>query len=104
MDAVNKENLDADFKLLREVYDEFNFHDHPELTFNMDETGMPLDARPPKIVAQKGQKKVRCRTSGKKGGCANTIGQAIPPMVIFDAQNFPTVAATLVRFQGQSTV
>ena len=60
MDALNKENLDAYFQLLQDVYDEFNFHDHPELIYNMDETGMPLDVKPPKIVARKGQKKVRC--------------------------------------------
>ena len=40
---------------------------------------------------QEVQKKVRYRASGKKGqvtivACANAAGQAIPPMVIFDAK------------------
>jgi hypothetical protein len=58
----------------------------------MDESGMPLDHRPPRIVAKKGQRKVRYRTSGNKKqitvvGCTSAVGQAIPPMVIFEAKN-----------------
>ena len=41
------------FNLLKEVYDELDFAGHPERIFNMDETGMPLDPRPPKVVAHK---------------------------------------------------
>ena len=52
---------------------------------------MPLDPRPPNVVAKCGQKKVRLRVSGKKEqitvlGCANAIGQVIPPMVIFEGK------------------
>ena len=48
---------------------------------------MPLDPRPPYIIAKRGQKIV----SGKKDqitiiGCANAIGPAIPPMVIFEGK------------------
>jgi len=39
---------------------------HPEAIYNLDETGMPLEPRPPKVVAQKGQKKVRYQASGQK--------------------------------------
>ena len=39
------------------MYDEFGFDDHPERIYNMDETGVPLEPRPPKIVAAKGQKR-----------------------------------------------
>ena len=43
---------------------------------------MPLDPPPSRIVAKKGQKKVRSRTSGRKGqvtviGCGNAVGQPI---------------------------
>ena len=39
----------------------------------------------------RGQKKVRCRTSGNKSqitviGCVSASGQAIPPFVIFDSK------------------
>jgi len=53
----------------------------------MDESGMLLDPHPPNVIAKRGQKKVRYQVSGKKEqitilGCANALGQAIPPMVI----------------------
>lgn len=57
MDAVNKETIDSYFRLLKEIYDEFEFSKHPEQLFNMDETGMPLNPRPPKVVAPKVRKK-----------------------------------------------
>jgi len=68
-----------------------NFADHPEAIYNMDETGMPLEPRPPKVVAQKGQKKVRYQTSGQKQqitviGCGSTVGQVIPLFIIFAAK------------------
>ena len=52
---------------------------------------MPLDPRPPKIVAQKGQRKVRYRCSGQKSqitvvGCASATAHAIPPYIIFAAK------------------
>ena len=91
MNAVNAENMDMYFDLLRSVYDEFEFDKFPESIYNMDETGMPLTPRPPKIVAKKGKKKIRYRTSGQKSqitviGCGNAIGQAIPPFIIFAAK------------------
>ena len=56
------------------MFDEFGFDQHTERIYNMDETGVPLEPRPPKVVAFKGQKKVRItatvtvryRTSGQK--------------------------------------
>ena len=58
----------------------------------MDESGIPLDPRAPDIIARRGQKKVRYRISGKKEqitmlACGNAIGQAMPPMVMFDGKN-----------------
>lgn len=91
MDAINEENMQKYFDLLEEVYDEMDFRNHPERIYNMDETGMPLDPRPPKIVAPKGQKKVRYRCSGQKSqitiiGCGSATGHAIPPFIIFAAK------------------
>ena len=91
IDAVNKENMLNYFNLLKEVYDELDFAGHPERIFNMDETGMPLDPRPPKVVAHKGVKKVPYRCSGQKSqitivGCASATGHAIPPFIIFAAK------------------
>ena len=39
---------------------------NPIQIYNTDETGMPLDHHPPKVIAVRGQKKVCSRTSGNK--------------------------------------
>ena len=41
MNAVNPENVNTYFDLLEEVFDEYDFHSHPEAIYNMDETGRP---------------------------------------------------------------
>ena len=91
MDAINAENMREYFDLLRSVFDEFGFDDHPERIYNMDETGVPLEPRPPKVIAQKGQRKIRYRTSGQKAqitviACGSATGQIVPPFVIFAAK------------------
>ena len=65
----------------------------PNRIYNMDESRMPLNEKPPKVVARKGARKVHCRTSGNKSQitvlvCANTVGSVIPPMIIFEGQRF----------------
>ena len=59
MDAHNAENINTYIDLLRNVYDEFGFDDHPEMIYNLDETGVPLEPRPPRVIAAKVQKKIR---------------------------------------------
>jgi hypothetical protein len=90
MNDVNSETLKQYFTLLNDVLTEQDLHSKPAQVYNVDESGIPFDPRAPNVVATKGMKKVRYRSSGKKGqvtvvGCASAAGQAIPPMVIFDA-------------------
>ena len=66
MNAVNSENLNEYFDLLKELFQKNQFADHPEAIYNMDMTGMPLEPQLPKLVSQTGQKKVRYQTSGQK--------------------------------------
>ena len=93
MDAMSDQDaLDSYVKLLNEVLEKHNLMDKPGEIYNVDESGMPFDHRPPRVLAQKGQKKVRYRTSSNKSqvtviGCVSTAGQAIPPFVIFDAKS-----------------
>ena len=59
----------------------------------MDESGMPLDHKPPKVIAHIGTKKIHCCTSENKTqitviACANAAGSTLPLMVIFDGQHF----------------
>ena len=89
---ANKEALDNYFKLLKEVMEENDLMDKPGQIYSVDESGMPLDHRPPRILTTKGEKKVRYRTSGNKNqitmiGRVNAAGQAIPLFVIFDAKS-----------------
>lgn len=92
MNAMNEENLKNYFDLLNDVLEENDLKAHPEQIYNMDETGLPLNPRPPKVIAVRGQKKVRYQCSGSKSqitvlGCCSGTGQVIPPFVIFDAKN-----------------
>ena len=91
MDSTNKKTICAYYNLLEETLQKNNLSHSPAQIYSMDETGMPLDPRPPNVVAKRGQKKVCHRVSGKKEqitvlGCANAIGQVIPPMVIFEGK------------------
>ena len=92
MNCLNKETMAQYFSMLKDVLLEHNLLDSPAQIYNVDETGMPLDHRAPKVMTMRGQKKVRCRTSGNKNqitviACVSATGQAIPPFVIFDAKS-----------------
>ena len=89
MDCLNTEAIKSYFDLLKSVLENHNLMKSPGQIYNVDETGMPLNHRTPKVVTQKGQKKVRVRTTGDKSqitivGCVSASGQVIPPYVIFD--------------------
>ena len=55
----------------------------------MDENGLPLNNRPPKILAEKGKKQVLSLSSVERGenvtvvACCNASGSYIPPLIIF---------------------
>ena len=92
MDAMNRDTVEHYFSLLHDVLSSHDLLDKPAQLYNVDESGVPLNPRPPKVVSPKGRemKKVRYRCSGRKGqitsvACANAAGQAIPPMVIYNA-------------------
>ena len=92
MDSVNPEAISQYFDLLNDVLEEYGLKTEPERIYNVDETGMPLDHRPPKIVTQRGHKKVRYRTAGNKSQitvieCVSATGHAVPPFVIWDAKS-----------------
>ena len=57
MDCLSPETMKQYFDLLKDVLEENDLMEAPGQIYNVDETRMPLDHRPPKIVTQKGQKK-----------------------------------------------
>ncbi|XP_065895961.1 uncharacterized protein [Dysidea avara] len=91
MDCMNEETMTDYFDKLKYVLQKNKLMDSPSQIYNVDETRMPLDHRPPKIVTKRGQKKVRSRTSSNKSqvtviACVSATGHVIPPFVIFDAK------------------
>jgi len=66
MDSVNKESIKYYYDLLETTLDKNHLNNSPGKIYNMDETKVPLDPRPPKIIAKRSQKKVRYWQSGKK--------------------------------------
>ena len=91
MDAINEQTMKQYFDLLEDTLKEHNLLHNPTQIYNVNESGMPLDPKAPNMVTQRGTKKVRYRSSGRKAqitvvACANAAGQAIPPMVIYDAK------------------
>ena len=77
MEAMkNTSALDNYFILLKSILDDNDLQDKPGQIYNMDESGMPLDHRSPRVLARKGQKKVRYCSTGNKSqitivGCKN---------------------------------
>ena len=89
--AVNDTSVHMYYSLLEKTLRDNGIFNFPSCIYNMDESGMPLDHKPPKVVVPKGTKKVHCRTSGNKSqitilACGNAAGNMIPPMVIFDGK------------------
>ena len=72
------------FDLLEDTLTQYDLLNSRSTIYNVDETGIPLDARPPNTVTRRGIKKVRNRAIGRKGqvtivACGNAAGQALPP-------------------------
>ena len=88
MNCLTKEVMSDYFDLLKEVLVENQLLNSPN---SVDETGIALDGHASRIVAKRGQKKVKYRTSGNINqitviACVSASGQCIPPFVIFDAK------------------
>ena len=82
------EIINAYFDLLEETLVENDLLESPCQLFNMDETGMPLDPKAPKVVSRKGMKHPVSISSGNKAqitvvSCCSAGGHHIPPMVIY---------------------
>jgi len=85
--CMEKAKVNKYFAVLKAVLDECNLHVKPSSIWNMDETGLQLDNRPPKVIAAKGSKYLHSRTSGNREmitviGAVNAAGGAVSPHVI----------------------
>ena len=83
------EILNHYYELLHQTLIEHDLADKPNQIFNLDESGMPLDPCPPKVITQKGVKHSASITTGDKAqittlACCSAAGYVIPPLVVFD--------------------
>ncbi|XP_050499832.1 tigger transposable element-derived protein 4-like [Diabrotica virgifera virgifera] len=88
--AFSRNEVTIFFNNLSRLMEKYAFS--PNKIYNCDETGVTTVQRPPKIYAEKGQKRVGFVTSWERGKtttamCAvNATGTYIPPMFIFARQ------------------
>ena len=92
MQGATLEALNAYFDELTFIFKKYGFDKSPASIFNMDESGFPLDPKPPKGVCARGAKNPFSVGSGQKTqitavGCVSAAGQIMPPMVIWDRRN-----------------
>ena len=90
--CTNPVEISKYYTLLHETLTNHNLIAEPWRIYNVDETGMPLDPRKPKVVTRLGTKKVRVMGSGNKHQitavvCASATGHIIPLMIIFEGKN-----------------
>ena len=87
--SLKSSTTTTSYDLLQQTLSEHDFADEPNQVFNLDELGMPLDPRPPKIIAVKGIKHSTSITTGDKTqittlACCSAAAYVIPPLVVFD--------------------
>ena len=96
-EGMSKKAVEDFFCLLKDVYVNTNISDKPHLIFNMDESGIPLNNSPSKIVAPKGAREIVKLSSVERGEnvtivtCCSATGVFIPPFVIFKGARFRDV-------------
>ncbi len=86
--ATNPHIISSYFDLLEQTLSEYNLFSSPSRIYNCDETGLPLQHTPPRVIGIKGQKHPRSVTTGCKKNitvlaCCSASGNVLPPQVIF---------------------
>jgi len=75
------------FDTLGDVMSKYDFHNNPQRIYNVDETGIQPEHRPPNVIAAKGSKPPAITsprsTTVTVMGCASASGHSIPPFFIF---------------------
>ena len=94
------------YDLLESTMDLYDLRDKPCQLFNVDDTGMPLNPKPLKMVCGTGSKNPASICSGNKSqitivGCVNAAGYCIPPMVIYGRK---AISAALVENEIPGTI
>ena len=93
--ATDGDVLARYYDMLEECLKDNGIFNTPQRIYNCDETGLPLNPKCLKVIAEVGSKNPSYVTGGDKSqltvlACSNACGQAIPPFVIFDRKSLNT--------------
>jgi len=104
------------FQALHDLLQKTGVSECPKRIWNMDETGLQLEHKPQRVIAQKGVRYLHARTSGNREmltviACVNAAGDRIPPHIIakgktnrvlhgFDVQSAPQGTTWSVSSSG----
>ncbi|XP_053372904.1 uncharacterized protein LOC123565518 [Mercenaria mercenaria] len=86
------EAVSSYFRNLQDTLKRYDLLDKPQNIYNLDETGLQPDHRPPNIIA-KLNSKPQAITSPRSTtttliGCVNAIGNYVPPFFVFKGKRF----------------
>ena len=87
--SCTPETLDKYLDTLQQTLEDNDLLSSPAQIFNCDETGLPLDPKPPKVIVPVGTKHPRTITTGNKSqitvlACCSAAGYVLPPFVVYD--------------------
>ena len=100
--ATDPEMLSRYFDLLERTLDQNDLRGRPNQIFNMDESGVPLDPKSPRIVAERGSGAVTIGSGNKSQVTGvSAAGFSMPPMVIWDRK---TLAPELTHGEVEGTM
>ncbi|XP_064406640.1 uncharacterized protein LOC135351543 isoform X3 [Halichondria panicea] len=85
--AEDEGSLKGYFDLLETTLHENDIFDHPSHIYNCDETGMPLNPKPLKVVSERGAKNPSNICGSTKNqvsvlACSSATGHTLPPYII----------------------
>ena len=85
--AEDESSIEGYYNLLETTLHENGIFDSPTRIFNCDETGMPLNPKPLKVVSERGAKNPSCVCGSTKNqvsvlACSSASGYTLPPYVI----------------------
>ena len=85
--CMNQSKVAKYFEALDALLQKTGLGDKPNQIWNMDETGIQLEHKPHRVLAQKGTRFLHARTSGNREtitvvACASAAGEKLPPHVI----------------------
>jgi len=86
--ALTTEDIDRYFEELERVMTKYGLQDKPQLIYNLDETGLQPEHRPPLVISHKAIKNTQSITSPNSTtvtmiSCINAAGTTLPPYYVF---------------------